>query len=60
MNNLHAKPSTWAAVVSMLLTVFTAQPTIASLVVHLCNVGVLALVIYLAHYEGRHEERVQK
>lgn len=53
MNNLHAKPSTWAAVVSMLLTVFTSQPTIASLVAHLVNVGILAMVIYLAHWEGR-------
>ncbi len=53
MNNLHAKPSTWAAVASLILTGFMSQPTLASLIVHLANIGVLALVIYLAHWEGR-------
>lgn len=50
---VQQRPSTWAVVVSVCLTAFAALPTFPSVVVHILNVGVLAMVVWLAHHEGR-------
>lgn len=49
----HHYPSTYLATLSWASMGFMAQPTLASLAVHVGNLGVLALVVWLAHWEGR-------
>jgi hypothetical protein len=51
---IATRPSTWLVVVSIVFTAFSALPTLASFVLHVLNVGVLALAIWRAHHEGRH------
>jgi hypothetical protein len=43
--------SSWLILISMLLTIFSAQPTLASLLVHAANVLVLILAVVIAHHE---------
>ena len=49
----HTYPSTYLALVSWGATGFMAQPTIASFVVHIFNLGLLAVILWFAHREGR-------
>ena len=44
----HTKLSTWVAVVSLLLTTFSALPTLTSLCLHAVNVPVLVLLVYVS------------
>jgi hypothetical protein len=54
---LHTKLSTWIAVVSVILTAFVTLPTFHNLLLVGANIGVLALLIWVAHHEGRrHKE----
>jgi hypothetical protein len=50
---LHTKLSTWIAVVSVILTAFVTLPTFHNMVLVAANIGVLALLIWVAHQEGR-------
>ncbi len=55
---VHKKFSTYIAIGIWVATGFMSQPTIASFVVHFAMVPVaLALLIIIAHYEGRDNER---
>jgi hypothetical protein len=45
-------PSSYLGVVSWCVTGFMAQPTLASLVVHIVNAGFIAGMLWLAHHEG--------
>lgn len=54
-------PSTYAALAAWGVTGFMAQPTIASGFVHLViSPMILALVVWLAHHEGRSRVTVAK
>jgi len=53
MHPFHHYPSTYLAALSWGSMGFMAQPTFASLLVHLTNLVILALIIWLAHWEGR-------
>jgi hypothetical protein len=50
---IHTRLSTWVVVVSILITAFSAFPSWPSALLHLANVPVLALALWLAHHEGR-------
>lgn len=53
MKKFASYPSTFTALFALLLSAFMAQPTLASLVVHIFLLAVLAINNWLAHWEGR-------
>ena len=58
LKRVHKKFSTYIAVGIWVATGFMSQPTIASFAVHFAMVpAALALLIMIAHYEGRDNER---
>ena len=53
---IHTRLSTWFVVVSVLMTTFTAFPSWPSAVVHVINIAVLGLALWLARNEGKGEK----
>lgn len=51
MRAITTKFSTWLIIASLLLTTFTSQPTFAALIVHVVNVVILMLAVWVAHHE---------
>jgi hypothetical protein len=54
----HTYPSTYLAICSFALTGFMAYPSFGSFIVHMANAGLLALVLWVAHWEGRNVRKV--
>ena len=55
---LHRYPSTYLALVTWGAAGFMSAPTFAAFLVHFAVVPLsLASMLWLAHWEGRHEER---
>ena len=52
-HQFHTYPSTYLAIVVWGCSAFMAQPTFASLVVHIILIGMLGILLWLAHWEGR-------
>lgn len=50
---IHTRLSTWVVVASVVITGFTAFPSWPSFWIHLANIPVLALALWLAHHEGK-------
>ena len=50
---MKMKVSTWMIIGSVVLTTFMAQPTLASLAVHILNVLLLMATIWVAHHESK-------
>jgi hypothetical protein len=58
LHPFHHYPSTYLALVVWGAAGFMAQPTIASFVVHFLGIPLgLALILWIAHYEGRSSAR---
>ena len=49
---MKMKASTWMIISSVVLTTFMAQPTLASLIVHMLNILLLMATIWVAHHES--------
>ena len=56
-HKFHHYPSTYLVFIVWALFGFMAQPTVASLMVHVCGLGLLYVTVWLAHYEGRESAR---
>jgi hypothetical protein len=50
---IHTRPSTWIAVLSVLITAFAALPTWPSFFIHVANIGVLIVLVWAARHEGK-------
>jgi hypothetical protein len=55
--SFHTRLSTWLVVASILITAFAAFPSWPSFWIHVFNIFVLVLVLFVAHGEGRQDEK---
>ena len=49
---IHTRLSTWVVVFSIMITAFSAFPSWPSALMHIANIPILALALWLAHNEG--------